>query len=288
MNILVTGGRGQLGCSINKIAANHPQHNFIFTDMPEADITNHDCMAQLIVENKVNVLINCAAYTAVDKAEDEEELARKINADGAAVLGEVCKEHKVKLVHISTDYVFDGTTIDPINERVKTNPQSAYGRTKLAGEQHIKESGTDAVIVRTAWLYSEFGNNFVKTMLRLAETRDELGVVADQYGTPTYAPDLAEAIMKLIDKGFKGFKIYHYSNEGETSWWEFADTIFQLAGKAITVKPLTTDQYPAKAHRPAFSVLDKSKIKETGVFVPEWEDSLRVCLKELNALAQQD
>ncbi len=287
MNILVTGGKGQLGRSIEKVAGEFPNHRFVFTDLPEADITDRECMRRLITDNKAGAVINCAAYTAVDRAEEEEAEAARINAEGAAALAQVCRECGVKLVHISTDYVFDGSAHNPIKESDKPSPQSVYGRTKLRGEAYIKESGAAAAVIRTAWLYSEFGNNFVKTMLRLAQEKDEIGVVADQYGTPTYAPDLARAIMKIISGGIKGYSVYHFTDEGETSWWEFASEIFAMAGMATTVRPLTTEQYPTKARRPAYSVLDKSKIKHAGVFVPEWQESLRECLAALGLKVAQ-
>lgn len=281
MNILVTGGNGQLGNSIKKISSDYPQHTFFFTDVPEVDITNLELLDRLMEEKSVDAIINCAAYTAVDKAESDVVLAESINVAGPKNLAEAAKKRGAKLIHVSTDYVFNGTANEPLKEEAQTDPIGVYGRTKLAGEQAVKDSGCDALVIRTAWLYSEFGNNFVKTMLRLGREREQLGVVFDQVGTPTYAPDLAVAIMTLLDKGFTGFDLYHFSNEGVISWYDFTKAIFRLENINITLNPIESCEYPTPAKRPAYSVLNKKKIKSAGVSVPYWEDSLRVCLKEL-------
>lgn len=281
MNILVTGGNGQLGNSIKKISSDYPQHTFFFTDVPEVDITNLELLDRLMEEKSVDAIINCAAYTAVDKAESDVVLAESINVAGPKNLAEAAEKRGAKLIHVSTDYVFNGTANEPLKEEAQTDPIGVYGRTKLAGEQAVKDSGCDALVIRTAWLYSEFGNNFVKTMLRLGREREQLGVVFDQVGTPTYAPDLAVAIMTLLDKGFTGFDLYHFSNEGVISWYDFTKAIFRLENINITLNPIESCEYPTPAKRPAYSVLNKKKIKAAGVSVPYWEDSLRVCLKEL-------
>lgn len=282
MNILVTGANGQLGNSIRKISASYP-NNYFFTDMPEVDITNLALLENLMKEKQIDAIINCAAYTAVDKAEDDVALATKINVDGPRNLAIAAKNANAKLVHVSTDYVFDGKRNLPLKETDATAPIGVYGRTKLAGEEAVKEVGCDAVVVRTAWLYSEFGGNFVKTMLRLGRERSEMGVVYDQVGTPTYATDLAVALMELLTKGFSGFSLYHYSNEGVISWYDFAKTIFDLSGINIKLNALESSEYPSKAERPAYSVLNKKKIREAGIKVPYWRDSLIECLRLLNA-----
>ena len=282
MNILVTGAEGQLGRSFQKISQNHSEHNFLYTDLPETDITNKKALNTLVKKHTIDVIINCAAYTAVDKAETEKELAYHINAYGPKILAEVAKENNLKLVHISTDYVFDGTSTSPIKESYPTNPKGVYGQSKLEGELEIASAACDAVIIRTAWLYSEFGNNFVKTMLRLGKEKDTLSVVYDQVGTPTYATDLALAVMQIIDNGFNGYHLYHYSNEGVLSWYDFAYEIFALSGVKVHINPIETNQYPTPAKRPAYSVLSKEKIKSIGIKVPYWKESLAQCLSILN------
>jgi dTDP-4-dehydrorhamnose reductase len=282
MNILVTGAEGQLGRSFQKISQNHSEHNFLYTDLPETDITNKKALNTLVKKHTIDVIINCAAYTAVDKAEREKELAYHINAYGPKILSELAKENNLKLVHISTDYVFDGTTTVPIKESYPTNPKGVYGKSKLEGEFAITSAACDAVIIRTAWLYSEFGNNFVKTMLRLGKEKDTLSVVYDQVGTPTYATDLALAVMQIIDNGFNGYHLYHYSNEGVLSWYDFAYEIFALSGMKVHINPIESNQYPTPAKRPAYSVLSKEKIKNIGIKVPYWKESLTHCLSILN------
>ena len=278
MNILVTGANGQLGNSIRKISEEYSSNIYFFTDMPEVDITNLALLEGLMKEKKIGAIINCAAYTAVDRAEDDAALAAKINVDGPRNLAIAAKNANAKLVHISTDYVFDGKCNLPLKETDNTAPIGVYGRTKRAGEVAVEEVGGDAIIIRTAWLYSEFGGNFVKTMLRLGKEKTEMGVVYDQIGTPTFATDLAYAIMDLLTKGFSGFTLYHFSNEGVISWYDFAKTVFDLSGINMKLNALESSEYPSKAERPAYSVLNKKKIKHAGVRVPYWRDSLIKCL----------
>lgn len=283
MNILVTGANGQLGSSIRKISGNYKNNKFLFTDMPEVDITNVDLLRDLVKKNNINAIINCAAFTAVDKAESCEDLAAKINVDGPKNLAIVAKEVGAKLVHISTDYVFGGKSCLPLKETDKPAPIGVYGRTKRLGETEVEMSGCDAIVIRTAWLYSEFGANYVKTMLRLGKEKDHLNVVFDQVGTPTYATDLAVAIMTLLEKGFSGFELYHFSNEGVISWFDFTKAIFEIAGIKTPVGAIESFEYPTAAERPAYSVLNKRKIKDAGVEVPYWRDSLKKCLEILLA-----
>lgn len=283
--ILVTGANGQLGNSIRLLAKHYPQYNFLFTDVDTLDITDPQAVGKAIKDNQVDYVVNCAAYTAVDKAEDDEELCRRLNSYAVGVLGKAAHEAGAKMVHVSTDYVFSGTGCLPYKETDETRPVSVYGRTKLAGEQILQEVCPEAVIIRTAWLYSEFGSNFVKTVLRLGKERDELRFVFDQIGTPTYAGDLAAAILAILDAGEKGTfvpGIYHFSNEGVCSWYDFTVKILEIAGIACRVFPIETEEYPTRAVRPPYSVLNKKKIKETyGVTVPHWEESLRVCMEKL-------
>ncbi|WP_195372520.1 dTDP-4-dehydrorhamnose reductase [Parabacteroides leei] len=283
--ILVTGANGQLGNSIRVLAGQYPQYNFLFTDVDTLDITDPAAVKAAVKDNQVNYIINCAAYTAVDKAEDNEELCRRLNSFAVCVLGEAAREAGAKMIHVSTDYVFSGTGYCPYKETDGTRPVSVYGRTKLAGEEGLMEVCPDAVIIRTAWLYSEFGSNFVKTVLRLGKERDELGFVFDQVGTPTYAGDLAAAILSVVTADEKGAfvpGIYHYSNEGVCSWYDFTVKILQIAGIDCRIRPIETKDYPTKAVRPPYSVLNKNKIKETyKIVIPHWETSLRICMKKL-------
>ncbi|MBR3519526.1 MAG: dTDP-4-dehydrorhamnose reductase [Paludibacteraceae bacterium] len=281
MNILVTGANGQLGNSVRKIASNYTQHHFLYTDMPEVDITDLQLLEDLVKKENIGAIINCAAFTAVDKAESCEELAAKINVDGPKNLALAAKSVGAKLVHISTDYVFDGKSCLPLKETDPTQPIGVYGKTKRQGEIEVEKTGCDAIVIRTAWLYSEYGNNFVKTMLRLGKERESLNVVYDQVGTPTYATDLAYAIMVLLEKGFKGFNTYHFSNEGVISWFDFTKAIFEIAGLKTKVNAIESFEYPTAAERPAYSVLNKRKIKAEGVNVPYWKDSLVQCIKLL-------
>lgn len=281
-NILITGAHGQLGSEIQAISADHPGHNYYFTDVDTLDITDKAAILRYAQENNINVIVNCAAYTAVDNAEDNQEAANLINHLAPGQLAEVAQQTDADFIHISTDYVFNGTNHTPYKEEEPTCPASVYGSTKLAGEELVMKNCEKALIIRTAWLYSSFGNNFVKTMLRLGRERNALGVIFDQVGTPTYARDLAQAIMAIINHGLVG-GIYHYSNEGVCSWYDFTKTIHRIAGiTTCKVSPLHTDEYPTKAARPHYSVLDKTKIKQTfGIEIPHWEESLQQCLKEL-------
>ena len=280
-NILVTGANGQLGSELQVLAKQYPQYQFFFTDVAELDITNPKAIEVFVKENKINAIINCAAYTAVDKAESEVELADNINHLAVKYLAEVAKEHQCKLIHISTDYVFDGTNHQPYLETDIPNPKSVYGATKLAGEQAMQEvNPTNSIIIRTSWVYSSFGTNFVKTMLKLGKEREELKVISDQVGTPTYAADLAKAILEILPQlSNKKVEVYHYTNEGVCSWFDFAHAIFEISKTACKVIPITTAQYPTAAKRPQYSVLNKSKIKETfKIEIPYWRESLKECL----------
>ena len=282
MTILVTGGNGQLGSAL-RLASAESNRRYIFTDIEELDITSKGAIKAFVTENDIEAIINCAAYTAVDAAEDNEELADRINHKAVATLAEVCAEKKMSLIHISTDYIFDGSATTPYKEEDKPAPQSVYGRTKLLGEQAIAKSGCCSIILRTAWLYSEFGRNFVKTMRQLLSTRPEIKVVADQVGTPTYAGDLAEAIVEIIESGqLSKYGTYHYSNEGICSWYDFAAEIAKLSNLCdCKISPCTTTEYPTKAVRPRYSVLDKGKFVETfGIAIPEWQESLAECIKK--------
>ena len=281
MTILVTGGNGQLGCSL-RLASAESSHRFVFTDVKELDVVSAAAVEDFFEREKVDVVVNCAAYTAVDLAEEEEPIADIINCYAVAVLAEACKRHDATLIHISTDYVFSGEADAPYNEESATAPINVYGRTKLSGERAIAESGCKSIVLRTSWLYSEFGRNFCKTMQSLTATRPEVKVVADQIGTPTYAGDLAAAITYIIDSNqLDKCGTYHYSNEGVCSWYDFACEIARLSGNnKCVVTPCTTADYPTKAQRPRYSVLDKSKfIKTFGLEIPEWRDSLERMLK---------
>ena len=285
MNILVTGCKGQLGTELQKIAENDDRHQWVFTDIDTLDICDKAAVELCFAEHNIDACINCAAYTAVDKAEDEPELATLINSFAPKVLADTCKRHDAVFVHISTDYVFGGDANEPYKVDDPVNPQSIYGSTKADGERLICESGCNYMIVRTAWLYSSVGKNFVKTMLMLGDTKDEINVVADQKGCPTWAHDLAAALMALLDKNGKNevHEIFHFTNEGEITWHDFATAIMEIGEKTCKVNPITTDQYPTKAKRPAYSVLDLSKIKEfAGIEIPFWRDSLVKCIEELN------
>ena len=288
MNILLTGCNGQLGNEMQRLEADYPQHVWYNTDVQELDITDHDAVRQFVCDNHIDGIVNCAAYTAVDKAEDNEELCTRLNAEAPAYLAEAVGSRGGWLIQISTDYVFDGTKHTPYVEDDDTCPNSVYGKTKLVGEFNVLKLCPQSMIIRTAWLYSTFGNNFVKTMLRLGRERQELGVIFDQIGTPTYAHDLAVAIMTAISKGIVP-GIYHFSNEGVTSWYDFTKAIHRLAGiTTCHVRPLHTSEYPTPAKRPHYSVLDKTKLKQTyAVEVPYWEESLETCVNNLLAAEKQ-
>ena len=282
MNILITGCNGQLGNEIQLLQAQYAQHTWLNTDVNELDITDKAAIERFVEANEIDGIVNCAAYTAVDKAESDPQLARKLNADAPAFLAEAVAKRGGRMVQVSTDYVFNGTKHTPYVETDEPCPNSIYGQTKLEGEQAVSKLCPNAMIIRTAWLYSEFGNNFVKTMIRLGREREQLGVIFDQVGTPTYAHDLATAIMTAIDKGIKP-GVYHFSNEGVTSWYDFTKSIHRLAGiNTCQVSPLHTAEYPTPACRPAYSVLDKTKIKAAyGIEIPHWEESLAKCIAKL-------
>ncbi|ADQ79363.1 dTDP-4-dehydrorhamnose reductase [Paludibacter propionicigenes WB4] len=280
--ILITGSHGQLGNEMQQAAARFPAFRFIYTDVEELDICDKAALDAFVKANAVNVIVNCAAYTAVDKAEDDVELCYKINAEAVRNIGEVAHQNGLKVVHVSTDYVFDGTNYMPYSEDQAVSPNTVYGKSKLAGEQALMETCEQAVILRTAWLYSSFGNNFVKTMIKLGTERDSLNVIFDQIGSPTYAADLADAILKLLSHPVFVPGIYHFSDEGVCSWYDFTKTIHRIAGITCDVHPIETKDYPARTPRPHYSVLNKSKIKTTyGIVIPHWEESLERCMKIL-------
>ena len=282
MNILVTGANGQLGNEMQVLARENLQHTYFFTDVQELDICDEQAVYAYVSEHKIDIIVNCAAYTAVDKAEDNVELCDKLNNIAPGYLARAAQANGAAMIQVSTDYVFDGTAHIPYTEEEPTCPASVYGSTKLAGEQNVMDHCEKAMVIRTAWLYSIYGNNFVKTMIRLGQERDSLGVIFDQIGTPTYANDLAQAIFAAINKGVvRG--IYHFSDEGVCSWYDLTVAIHRLAGIAsCKVKPLHTADYPAKAPRPHYSVLDKTKIKDTfGIEIPHWEESLKRCINQL-------
>jgi dTDP-4-dehydrorhamnose reductase len=283
LNILVTGSNGQVGSEIQKLSLSYP-YKFYFTDKKKLDISNLQDVRKYIIENNIDTIINCAAYTAVDKAENEQELANKINHLAVKNLAMLSNEFEIKLVHISTDYVFDGTNYKPYIEDDATNPQSVYGKTKLDGEKAILEySLKNSIIIRTSWVYSYYGANFVKTMLRLGKEKKSLGVIFDQVGTPTYAKDLAKTILDILPQiDNQKVAIYNYSNEGVISWYDFAKEIMKMAKLPCKINPIETYQYPTPAKRPHYSLLNKSKIKFTfNIDIPYWKDGLDDCLKRL-------
>lgn len=282
MKVLVTGANGQLGMCLRRLL---PPEETVFTDIEELDITDLDAIRAMVAAREIEAIVNCAAYTNVDAAEDNPELAEKLNAGAVANLALAMKERDGLLVHISTDYVFGAEPYNtPCREDQQGTPTGVYGLTKLHGEQAILRSGVRHVILRTAWLYSEFGKNFVKTMLRLTAEKPSLQVVFDQVGTPTYAGDLAAAIVRILEKSGEARGIFHYSNEGVCSWYDFARMIAEYAGHtACDIRPCHSDEFPSKVHRPAYSVLDKTKVKATfGLEIPYWTDSLKTCIKNLS------
>lgn len=280
--ILITGSHGQLGNEMQLAASRFPDFNYLYTDIGELDICDKNALDAFVKAHQVNTIVNCAAYTAVDKAEDDEALCYKINTDAVRNIGEVAGENELKVVHISTDYVFDGTNYMPYTEDQQVCPSSVYGKSKLAGENALFESCDQVVIIRTAWLYSSFGNNFVKTMMKLGIERDSLNVIFDQIGTPTYAADLANTILKVVSHVPFVPGIYHFSDEGVCSWYDFTKAIHRIAGITCNVHPIETKDYPARTPRPHYSVLNKSKIKSTyGIEIPHWEESLLKCIKIL-------
>ncbi len=284
MNILITGANGQLGNEMRVLAVEHPWHTYYFTDVAELDICNQKAVTDYVLGHAIDCIVNCAAYTAVDNAEEHAGLCDLLNAHAPGFLAEAAQSRGASMIQISTDYVFDGTQHIPYKEEDKTCPNSVYGRTKLKGEEAVMQKCEKAMVIRTAWLYSTFGNNFVKTMIRLGRERESLGVVFDQIGTPTYARDLAAVIFVAMEEGIVP-DIYHFSNEGVCSWYDFTKAIHRIAGiTSCRVRPLHTDEYPSKAPRPSYSVLDKTKIKDTfEIEVPYWEESLERCVRLLEA-----
>jgi len=280
-NVLVTGSNGQLGSEIKELSSND---NFYFTDSKSLDISEFALVEKFVKEKEIDVIINCAAYTAVDKAEEEQTKADKINHLSVKNLAQIVKNNGIKLIHVSTDYVFDGKNYKPYTEDDATNPQSVYGKTKLAGEEAIKAiTPKNSIIIRTSWVYSSYGNNFVKTMLRLGKERDELGVIYDQVGTPTYARDLAKSILEIYPKlENEKPEIYNYTNEGVLSWYDFSKEIMKMAKLSCKINPIETHEYPTPAKRPHYSLLNKAKIKKDfSVDIPYWKDSLSECLVKL-------
>ncbi|MEQ8881763.1 MAG: dTDP-4-dehydrorhamnose reductase [Cyclobacteriaceae bacterium] len=280
--ILVTGSKGQLGNELQELAGSMKDAEFHFVDIEELDITDSQQVRIFFDEVKPTHCINCAAYTAVDKAESDRELCDLINVAGVENLASASKVHDAILYHISTDFVFNGHASQPLTEDQETDPVCYYGESKLNGEKKVAQVTEKHYIIRTSWLYSSFGNNFVKTMLRLGETKPELGVIFDQVGTPTYAKDLAESILKMIEAPEDHFGTYHYSNEGVASWYDFTKAIFEYENITIPVKPIPTTAYPTPAKRPHFSVMDKQKIKNNfNLTIPHWRESLKACLVRL-------
>ncbi|WP_139263030.1 dTDP-4-dehydrorhamnose reductase [Flammeovirga pacifica] len=278
-NILVTGAKGQLGSELQFLSHSQKDLTFTFVDVEELDITNQNKVVDFFGKGKFDYCINCAAYTAVDKAESDKDLAYEVNVNGPKNLAVAAKKHKTKVFHVSTDFVFNGDSSTAYTEDMVTNPLGVYGDTKLKGEEAIAKTIQHYFIIRTAWLYSSYGGNFVKTMLRLGREREELGVIVDQIGTPTYARDLAETILSMINNCDEAYGIYHFSNEGVASWYDFAKTVFKIKNIEVKVNPIPTSAYPTPAKRPSFSLLDKSKIKTTfNISIPYWQDSLLNCL----------
>ena len=287
MNVLVTGANGQLGSEIKDVVTNYKDFNFFFRDLPELNICNADALNTFILNKNINAVINCAAYTAVDKAEQDVDIAKNVNAKGVLNLVNALEKVDGKLIHISTDYVFDGNHSQPYEESDPVSPIGVYGETKRDGELAVLNSSIDAIVIRTSWLYSAYGNNFVKTMLKLGHDRDELGVIFDQVGTPTNASDLAKTCLDILsDKSSENIsangKIYHYSNEGVASWYDFATAIMELGSLDCKVRPIETKDYPTPAKRPHYSVLNKTKINtDFNIEIPYWRDSLEKCIEKL-------
>ena len=283
MNILVTGKNGQLGSELTELSSIYYYHNFHFTDIESLDITNLKQLSEYFLLNKIDLIINCAAYTAVDKAEEEKDKAHNVNSIAVKNLIKVCFKYDIKLIHISTDYVFDGSKNSPYNEEDRTNPKSVYGLSKYLGEKEILKSKISAIIIRTSWLYSSYGNNFVKTILRLSQEKNSINVVSDQIGSPTYARDLAKACMQTVDQSDIWSltpQIFHYSNEGECSWYDFAKKILEINHIKSDIIPLKSKDYSFNAERPKYSVLNKNKIKSKfNINIPKWDYSLIYCLE---------
>jgi dTDP-4-dehydrorhamnose reductase len=281
-NVVVFGASGQLGNCLKAVAEGDGFEGLVFPDEKEANILDVEALEKLYNTYKPAYAINCAAYTAVDKAEDDIDMARKINCEGAANLAVLCRKYNTTLIQVSTDFIFEGNAPYPLIESDAANPINVYGLTKLEGEKAVTENLDTYYTIRTSWLYSEYGNNFVKTMIKLGREKPELKIIADQVGTPTYAIDLAGAILHIIKNDNKAYGIYHYSNEGVTSWYDFAMGIFDLSGISIAVQPVRTSEYVTRAVRPTFSVMDKTKIKNTfGLKIPYWRESLKRCIAKL-------
>ncbi len=291
LRIVVTGSQGQLGRSLQLIAANRADLQFTFLDRSDLDFLDAQNLKNRLSDYDFDILVNCAAYTAVDKAEEEQSFAYQVNSEAVGQLAEICLQKKALLIHFSTDYVFDGCHSLPFLESHPTNPQSIYGKSKLAGEAYIQSLNCKAIIIRTSWVYSEFGNNFVKTMLRLGSEREELGVIYDQIGAPTYAADLAQAVMQIIDsmqnqteigQDVSSTRLFHFSNEGVCSWYDFAYAIFEMASIQCKLKPIETKDYPTPAKRPQYSVLNKASIKnQYQMTIPYWKHSLESCIRKI-------
>lgn len=287
MRVLITGSNGQLGSEIRELAANYRKLDFVFKDLPDLNICNFNLLQSFIIDNNINAVINCAAYTAVDRAEEDAETAEQVNSMGVDNLVNALQAVNGKLIHISTDYVFDGNHFLPYEESDPVSPIGVYGKTKRVGELAVINSAIDSIVIRTSWLYSSYGNNFVKTMLRLGSDKENLEVIFDQVGTPTYARDLANTCLKILcinssENISKNGNLYHYSNEGVTSWYDFAISIIELGGENCKVKPIQTKDYPTLAKRPHFSVLNKTKIKiDFDIEIPYWRDSLKECVEKI-------
>ena len=285
-NLLITGSKGQLGLELARLESDFSNHTFFLTDKSSLDITNFEAVESFVLKNKITAIINCAAYTNVDKAEDEPKLANEINYLAVKNLAEIAKKNSLKFIHISTDYVFDGSSKTPYIEEDITNPQNIYGTTKLKGENALLAvNPNNSVIIRTSWLYSIFGNNFVKTMLKLTKEKEKISVVSDQIGSPTNAKDLAKAILQVVPLiKNEGVQIYHYANKGECSWFQFAEEIVRLSKIECDVEPISSVKFSAKAKRPNFSLLNTEKIQQTfDLEIPHWKDSLKECIERLKS-----
>lgn len=282
MKILITGANGQLGTELHEILEREFPGQTLYTDVQELNLTNAKAVDSYVANNEITHIVNCAAYTAVDRAEEEKMLCAAVNTDAVKNLAMAADANGAKIIHISTDYVFDGTNHRPYRESDKVNPISQYGTTKRKGETLLLALAPQAIIIRTAWLYSAHGNNFVKTMLRLADSQPEIKVVCDQIGTPTFARDLARAVVKVLQSHQWVPGIYHFTDEGAASWYDFAKAIFRIAGKDVKVTPIPTEDYPTPASRPSYSILDRTRIKATyGIEIPHWEEALADCLRQL-------
>jgi len=287
MRVLITGAKGQLGSEIKELAANYRKLDFVFKDLPDLNICNFNLLQSFIIDNNINAVINCAAYTAVDRAEEDAKTAEQVNSMGVANLVNALQAVNGKLIHISTDYVFDGNHFLPYKESDAISPIGVYGETKREGELAVIKSNLDAIVIRTSWLYSSYGNNFVKTMLRLGNEKEELGVIFDQVGTPTFARDLAKTCLEILSESTsaninKNGNLYHYSNEGVASWYDFAISIMEMGVVNCKVNPIQTKDYPTLAKRPQYSVLNKSKIKtDFKIEIPYWRDSLKNCIAKI-------